>query len=313
MAAHKGAVDYDLLALLVGGVEGDVVKNALHHRGEAARADILDIGVHLDGDVGDSVDRVRGELEIDAFGLHQRDVLPDEAVLWLGKDAAEIVAHERAKLDADRQPALQLGQKVRRLRRMKRAGGDEQHMVGLHRTVFGADRGALDQRQEIALHALAAHIGADALGARADLVDLVEEHDAVVLDVADRFLHGGVVVDQLVRLFRQQDIETVAHGDAARLGALAERLAEHVAQIDHADLAAWHAGNLEGWHAGAGIGDLDLDLAVGALLGIQLRLGLDLFSLGVAHEPDAGFQQIADDLIDVAADIANLGELGGLD
>ena len=105
-------------------------------------------------------------------------------------------------------------------------------------------------------------------------------------------------------------------------------------------MAAWHAGNLEGWHAGAGIGDLDLDLAVvelagpqplakgiargktgagadqridHALLGIQLRLGLDLFSLGVADEPDAGFQEIADDLIDVAADVADLGELGRLD
>ena len=90
----------------------------------------------------------------------------------------------------------------------------------------------------------------------------------------------------------------------------------------------------------AGIGDLDLDLAlvelaraqalaegvaggeigVGAdqrvdhaLLGVELRLGLDLLALGVAHEADAGFEQVADDLIDVAADIADLGELGRLD
>ena len=67
----------------------------------------------------------------------------------------------------------------------------------------------------------------------------------------------------------------------------------------------------------AGIGDLDLDLlgvelagaqalaervaggkiGVGAdqrvdhaLLGIELRLGLDLLALGVAHEADAGFE-----------------------
>ena len=59
MAAHEGAVDHDLLAFSVGGVEGDVVENALHHRGEAPRPDILDIGVHLDGDVGDGVDGVR--------------------------------------------------------------------------------------------------------------------------------------------------------------------------------------------------------------------------------------------------------------
>src|SRR5215510_7918139 len=191
-------------------------------------------------------------------------------------------------------------------------------MIGLHWPVFGADRGAFDQRQEIALHAFPADIGtADALGAPADLVDLVEEYEAVVLDVADRFLHGGVVVDELVRLFRHEDLERVADGDAARLGALAERLAENIAQIDHADMAARHAGDLEGWHASAGIGDLDLDFAVvefagaqaltegvagsevcagadqsidHALLGVQLRLGLDLPALRIAHESDACFQ-----------------------
>ena len=50
MAAHESAVDHDLLATFVGGVEGDVVEDALHHRREAARADILDIGVHLGGE-----------------------------------------------------------------------------------------------------------------------------------------------------------------------------------------------------------------------------------------------------------------------
>ena len=50
-----------------------------------------------------------------------------------------------------------------------------------------------------------------------------------------------------------------------------------------------------------------------ALLGIELRLGLDLLALGVAHEADAGLEQIADDLVDVAADIADLGEFGRLD
>ena len=138
----------------------------------------------------------------------------------------------------------------------------------------------------------------------------------------------------------EQDIEAVAHGDPSRLGPLAERLAEHVAQIDHSDMAAGHAGNFEGRHSGAGIGDLNLDLAiveltstqalaervaggeigVGAdqrvdhsLLGVELRLRLDLLPLCVTHEPDAGFQEIANDLIDVAADVADLGELGGLD
>ena len=82
-------------------------------------------------------------------------------------------------------------------------------------------------------------------------------------------------------------------------------------------MAPGHAGDFEGGHACAGIGDLDLDLAVvelacaqalaegvaggkigvgadqridHALLGVELRLGFDLFALRVAHEPDAGFQ-----------------------
>jgi len=38
--------------------------------------------------------------------------LGDEARLRLGEDAAEIVPVEAFELDADRQPALQLGQKV---------------------------------------------------------------------------------------------------------------------------------------------------------------------------------------------------------
>src|SRR4029079_16488254 len=212
-------------------------------------------------------------------------------------------------------------------------------MVGLYRSVFGADGGAFDQRQEIALNAFAAHIGADALRPRADLVDLVEKHDAVVLDVANGFLHDRVVVDQLVGLFAQQDVEAVTHGDLARLGAVAERLAQHFRQVDHADLAAGHAGDLEGRHR-RHVGNLNLDLLVvelacaqplakglarrdggtradqrvdHPLLGVKLRLGGHLFPLYVAHQADAGLKQVAHDLVDVPADIADFGEFGGFD
>ena len=128
-----------------------------------------------------------------------------------------------------------------------------------------------------------------------------------------------------------------AHVDFARLGARAEGFAEHVREIDHADLASGHAGDLEGWHARR-VGDLDLDLAIvelaraeplaeglagrergaradkrvkHAFLGVKLRLGGHLFALGIAHEPDARLKQVAHDLVDVAADVADLGELGG--
>ena len=49
------------------------------------------------------------------------------------------------------------------------------------------------------------------------------------------------------------------------------------------------------------------------LLGIELRLGRHLFPLGVAHQTEPNFEQVADDLIHIAADIANLGKFGRLD
>ena len=44
-----------------------------------------------------------------------------------------------------------------------------------------------------------------------------------------------------------------------------------------------------------------------------MRLCAHLFALAVAHEADRRLDKIAHDLIDVAADIANLGELRRLD
>ena len=46
-----------------------------------------------------------------------------------------------------------------------------------------------------------------------------------------------------------------------------------------------------------------------ALLRLQMRLCADFFALAVAHEANRRLDKIAHDLIDVAADIANFGEL----
>ena len=202
---HIGGVDLHRLAGAVGGAERNLVEHALHHGLQPPRADVLDAGVHQHGDVGDGVDGVLGEFERDALGRHQRDVLLDQRRLGVGQDAAQVVAGQRVELDPDRQPALQFRQQVGRLRDVERARGDEQDVVGLHRAVLGRDRGALDQRQQIALHALARHVAADAAVARGDLVDLVEEDDAVVLDRVDRLLHELLLVEQLVGFLGDQD------------------------------------------------------------------------------------------------------------
>ena len=117
------------------------------------------------------------------FGAEQRLVLLHLAGVGGDEDALEVLHRERIELDADREAALQLGDEVRGLGEMERARSDEKDVVGLHHAVARGDRRALDQRQQVALHALARDVGARDLAAARDLVDLVEEHDAVLLGV----------------------------------------------------------------------------------------------------------------------------------
>ena len=130
------------------------------------------------GKVGDALDGVVGELELDAFGVEQRDVLLDQRVLRLLEDADEILRAERLQLHADRKAALQLGNQVGGLGDVEGAGRDEQNVVGAHHAVLGVDGRALDDRQDVALHAFAAHVGPVPALAAGDLVDLVQEDDA---------------------------------------------------------------------------------------------------------------------------------------
>ena len=156
----------------------------------------------------------------------------------------------------------------------------------------------------------------------------------------DRLPHHRVLVEELVGLLFDQHVVRVRDRHPARRGAPAERLAENVAQIDHPHLGARHAGDLEGRQRRSAFRDLDLDLLVvelalaqqdaeflprlgarllahqrveHALLGGDLRLGLDLLALARAHHVDRDLDQVADDLLHVAADIADLGELCRLD
>ena len=151
----------------------------------------------------------------------KRAILLGQAGPGVREDADEIRLGQRLQLDPDRQAALQLGQQVARLGDMEGARGDEQDMVGLHRPVFGGDRGALDQRQQIALDALAADRAAAHVADR-DLVDLVEEDDAVRLGVLERDAVHVVAVEALVGFLLDELVPGL--GDA-QLALLARRLA----------------------------------------------------------------------------------------
>ena len=116
---------------------------------------------------------------------------------------------------------------------MKCAGGDEQDMIGPHIAVARLHRRAFDDRQQVALHALTRHVGPGALAALAgDLVDLVDEDDAVVFDAVQRLVHHVVHVDQLLQLFVDQDAARLVQMYGAALFLLRDQLLNHFAEID---------------------------------------------------------------------------------
>src|SRR5215510_4303977 len=183
-------VDRQLLAGQVGSVERDLVQELLHDRVEAPGPDVLGRRVHPHGDLGERVDRIRRESQCHALRAQQLDVLPDQRVPGFRQDADEILARQGVELDADGEAPLQLRDEIRRLGHVKRAGRDEQDVIRPHDPVLRRDSRPLDDRQQIALHALAAHIGAVSALAPGHLVELVEEHDAGILDPADGLADG---------------------------------------------------------------------------------------------------------------------------
>src|SRR5690606_29442578 len=197
MLVHIGRIDHDTRAGTVGRVEGDVVQHPLHYGLQPPSADVLDIGIEIDGDCGEAVYGVVGEFELHPFRRHQRHILLDEARLRLGEDAPEILLLKRAQLHANGQSALKLGQEVGRLRYMEGARGDEQDVIRLHRSVFGRHRRAFNERKEVPLHTLARNTRAQATLARGNLVDLVEKDDAVILRSSQRTADYLVLIEQL--------------------------------------------------------------------------------------------------------------------
>ncbi len=218
---------------------------------------------------------------------------------------------------------------------MERTRADEQDVVGLHRAVLGGDRSALDQRQQVALHALAADRTA-AHVAHGDLVDLVKEHDAVGLGIGQRDPGDVVLVHALLGFLVDQLVPGVGHLELAALEVVAaHRLVHHLAEVDHADVAA---GKIERHRRRVLELDLDLDVVhrvlddplaealAGGLAGAFADEGLEQpvhrrLARRLAHglaaplllEPDRFLGEVAGDLLDVAADVADLGELGRLD
>src|SRR5437870_128986 len=103
---------------------------------QPTRADVLCTLVDARREVGDPFDGAAGEGQMDALCLHERRVLLDESAPRLGEDPHELVAAERLELDADREAALELRNEIGGLRYVKRAGRNEQDVIGADHPVF---------------------------------------------------------------------------------------------------------------------------------------------------------------------------------
>ena len=246
----------------------------------------------------------------------------------------EVVPVEGLEFDAIRQSSLKLRQQVRRLGEMEGARTDEENVIGLHGSMLGGDRRPLDERQQIALHPFAGDIGADPLVPGGDLVDLVDEDDAVLLHGLDRRADHHLLVKKPVGFLGHQDGMALGDLHLAPPCLVAHHLAEDIVEIEHSHLGARHAGDVEGGQrTGAGILKVQFHLAVieipaaqpvahlvaGLLaclvadqgvddpfLGGQFGARLDLLAHVLAGAGDRGLHEITDDLLDIASDNTRL-------
>src|SRR2546425_2234839 len=125
-----GGINLHVFLLEVGRFERDFVQNFFEDGVQAAGADVFGLFVHAGGEAGDGGDRVFGDVELDAFGLQERDVLLDQRILRLGQNANKILFLERLQLNANGKAALKLGDQIGRLGDVKRAGRDEKEVIG---------------------------------------------------------------------------------------------------------------------------------------------------------------------------------------
>ena len=325
----------------------DVLQQSFHDRVEAPRADVLLPLVDRERDLGEPRDAVGPEVEMDLLGVEQRLVLADETGVGGGQDLLEIGDRQRGQLDADREPALQLGDEIGGLREVERARRDEQDVVGAHHPVLGRHGGALDQRQEVALHALARDVGSLHFLAARDLVDLVEEHDAVLLDVGERPRLDLVVGQELGRFLVGEHLQRLGDTHLGDLAPAARELREHALQlavrssmpggamisicggVSETSSSTSRSSSLPSrsilrnfCRAAESVGCMSWKFTSRAGGSSTSRIALlgrvggavaHLARLGFARLLDRDVDQIADDRVDVAADVAHLGELGRLD
>ena len=118
-------------------------------------AHVAELGVGLGCEVGDGVDGLVLELDVEPFDFEEGLLLCGERVFRFGEYADEVVPPQRGELDADGEPALEFGHEVGDAGLVEGAGGNKKDVVGVDDAVPRGDGGSLDDGEQVALDALA--------------------------------------------------------------------------------------------------------------------------------------------------------------
>src|SRR5947207_4655920 len=274
-----GGVNFHVFLLEVGRLERDFVENFFEDRVQAAGADVFGLFVHAGGKAGDGGDGIFGDVELDAYGLQVRDVLLDQRILRFGQNANKIFFLEGVQLDANGKAPLKLGDQIGRLGDVKRAGSDEEDVIGADHAVARVDGGAFDNGQNVALHAFAGDIRAVAGFAASDLIDFIDEDDAHLLGALHSHAGDLVHVEELVFFFLDQVFESVGDAHFAFFLLLAEHAGEHVLDIDVHLFDALVGDNFERGYGA--LADFEVDHALVELAFAQLEAQLFARALGL--------------------------------
>ena len=260
----------------VAGAERHFFEQAFEQGVQATGTDVLGLLVDLPGDLGNTLDAVRLELDDQAFGFQQGAILLGERRMRLAEDALEIFRRQRLQLDTNRQATLQLRHQVTWLAQVERTGSDEQDVVGLDHAQLGVDGAAFDQWQQVTLHAFTGYVDAAGVAALGDLVDFIDEHDAVLLDRFQRLGLQLFIVDQAAGFLVTHQFQRFLDLDlAVFLFALAHVGEQALQLVGHFFHARWR-GDVDAGH----FGDFDFDLLVIQLTFAQ-ALAKQLAGVGV--------------------------------
>jgi len=82
---NVSGIDLHVLFLQVWRFEGNLVEHFFENGVKATGAYVFRLLVHVGGEARDCGDRVFGDVELDPFGLQQRDILLDKRILRLGQ------------------------------------------------------------------------------------------------------------------------------------------------------------------------------------------------------------------------------------